>query len=363
MTAACSLSASSTIVLPAAPAGATINTAYLVWAASGNTTDTTATVNGTSVTGVAVQDFFDPTEGYYQTRADITSLVSAAGGSYTIADITSSTGAPWCTFATVMKSATIYVFYEDATLPVVQLNFYSGLEIVYGSEITVNVSHPPLAASAIGAIEVLLFEGDSGLSGSRNGFLERFRVNGTVVSSGDNQWNLSTAVAVDMDLMAVPSGALSAGTTSTQLRMSSGNDFILLSLFVLTSAIQSADIGITKDVDNATPDPGDTVTFTVTASNNGANTSTSVQVTDALPGGLTFVSASTTQGTYSSGTGIWDVGTLANGVTETLTIVATVDAGTVGNTIANTATKSGGSGFDIDTTSGSRGRCNTALLE
>lgn len=353
MTGPCSVAASSTINLPAAPAGATIDTAYLVWAASGNTADTTATLNGTPVSGVAVTDFFDPTEGYFQTRANITSLVTTAGGAFTIADITSATGAPWCTYSTVMKSATIYVFYEDPAEPVSQLNFYSGLEIVYGSQTTVNVSHGPLAPSATGEIEVLLYEGDVGLSGSRNGFRERFRVNGTVTSSGDNQWNSSTGIAIDMDPMAVPSGALTVGATTTQLRMSSGNDFVLLSSFILESQIQAADIAVNKSVDNPEPDPGDTVTYTVTATNNGVNTSTGVQVTDVVPAGLTFTSASTTQGTYASGTGIWDVGTLANGASGTLTITATVNAGTVGDTIVNTATKTGGSGFDVDATNNS----------
>jgi len=348
MTGACSVASSATINLPPAPAGATIDTAYLVWAASGNTADTTATVNGTPVSGVAVTDFFDPTEGYFQTRTNITSLVTTAGGTFTIADITSATGAPWCTYSTVMKSATIYVFYEDPTEPVSQLNFYSGLEIVYGSETTVTVSHGPLAPSATGTIEVLLYEGDAGLSGSRNGFRERFRVNGTVTSSGNNQWNSSTGIAIDMDTMAVPAGALTAGATSTQLRMSSGNDFVLLSSFILESQIQAADIAIGKSVDNPQPDPGDTVTYTVTATNNGVDTSTGVQVTDALPVGVTFASAAATQGTYNAGTGIWAVGTLASGATVTLTVVATVDAGTVGNTIVNTATKSGGSGLDVD---------------
>ncbi|VAV99000.1 internalin, putative, partial [hydrothermal vent metagenome] len=76
--------------------------------------------------------------------------------------------------------------------------------------------------------------------------------------------------------------------------------------------------------------------------------STGVQVTDALPVGVTFASAAATQGTYNAGTGIWTVGTLASSATVTLTVVATVDAGTVGNTIVNTATKSGGSGLDVD---------------
>src|SRR5262249_35967688 len=45
---------------------------------------------------------------------------------------------------------------------------------------------------------------------------------------------------------------------------------------------------------------------------------------DQLPAGLTFVSANTATGSYSSGTGVWTIGSLANGVTDTLTITAKV---------------------------------------
>ena len=43
-------------------------------------------------------------------------------------------------------------------------------------------------------------------------------------------------------------------------------------------------------------------------------------------------------GAYASGTGVWTIGTLNNGVTATLNITATVDVGTSGNTITNTIT-------------------------
>jgi LPXTG-site transpeptidase (sortase) family protein len=84
---------------------------------------------------------------------------------------------------------------------------------------------------------------------------------------------------------------------------------------------QSADIGVTKAVDNATPNLGTNVTFTITATNHGPSDATGVQVADLLPAGLTFVSASS--GSYTSGTGIWMIGALANGASATLSIVAT----------------------------------------
>ena len=71
------------------------------------------------------------------------------------------------------------------------------------------------------------------------------------------------------------------------------------------------------------PNVGDTITFTVTLSNNGPDSATNVQVTDLLPAGLTFVSATPSQGTYDPVTGVWAVGTVTT-APLTLTIEALV---------------------------------------
>src|SRR5262249_41342739 len=51
---------------------------------------------------------------------------------------------------------------------------------------------------------------------------------------------------------------------------------------------------------------------------------TGVQVTDVLPSGLTLVSATPSQGTYAPATGLWTVGSVANGAEGTLTFLARV---------------------------------------
>jgi LPXTG-site transpeptidase (sortase) family protein len=98
----------------------------------------------------------------------------------------------------------------------------------------------------------------------------------------------------------------------------------------------AADIATTKTVSNTVPNQNSNVTFTVTASNNGPSNASGVQVTDLLPAGLSYISSTPSQGAYNSGTGVWNIGALANGANATLSITATV-TGT--NPVTNTATK------------------------
>ena len=105
-----------------------------------------------------------------------------------------------------------------------------------------------------------------------------------------------------------------------------------------TPTSTTADISIAKTVNNANPVGGDTVNFTITATDKGPDTSTFVDAHDALPIGLTFVSATSSQGTYNMSTGDWNIGTLSANATATLQIAATVDPRLAGTTIVNTAT-------------------------
>ncbi|WP_166669262.1 Ig-like domain-containing protein, partial [Flavobacterium sp. S87F.05.LMB.W.Kidney.N] len=86
------------------------------------------------------------------------------------------------------------------------------------------------------------------------------------------------------------------------------------------------DLGITKTVDNATPCVGSNIEFTVKLSNLGGNNSTGVSVNDLLPTGYTFVSSTQTTGNYNATTGVWSIGDVNGGATETLKIIAKVNA-------------------------------------
>ena len=101
----------------------------------------------------------------------------------------------------------------------------------------------------------------------------------------------------------------------------------------LNFVVCNADLQITKIASNAKPSIGTNVTFTITALNNGPADATNVSVSDALPAGYSFVSATPTVGSWTSPT--WTIGNLANGASATLTVVATVNST---GSYANTAT-------------------------
>jgi uncharacterized repeat protein (TIGR01451 family) len=112
-----------------------------------------------------------------------------------------------------------------------------------------------------------------------------------------------------------------------------------------TETPQQADLVVIKTVSDATPNVGDTVTFTITLNNTGPDAATNVLVNDQFPVGLTFVSAVPSQGAYNPGTGDWAVGTVTPGVPVTLSLNATV-TGTATET--NTAAIRHADQFDPD---------------
>ena len=107
----------------------------------------------------------------------------------------------------------------------------------------------------------------------------------------------------------------------------------------------AADLRLAKTRTSGVVNVGQPVTFTLTLNNDGPNDATGVTVSDQLPTGLTFVSATASAGTYNDQTGVWTVGTVTNGGFATLTIVATLaTAGTKTNTAQVTASNE----FDPD---------------
>ena len=122
-------------------------------------------------------------------------------------------------------------------------------------------------------------------------------------------------------------------------------------LYLTSIAPTSADLSLTKTVNNLTPASGQNVTFSLQLTNaTYSGQSADATVTDLLPPGLTYVSHSG-NGTYNPVTGLWTVSAVAPGQTRTLSIVATVNA-SAGASVTNVAEITSSNRPDIDSTPG-----------
>lgn len=129
----------------------------------------------------------------------------------------------------------------------------------------------------------------------------------------------------------------SGGIVSTTATDSVGNTSEFSPCVAVTTAAASpVALTLTKQ-GPATAATNTNVTYTLTATNQGVTTATGATITDALPAGLTFVSATPSQGSCTGTTTITcTLGTLAPAASATVTLVATTPS--TAQTITNTAT-------------------------
>lgn len=174
---------------------------------------------------------------------------------------------------------------------------------------------------------------------------------GFVSANGGTDWscNNSAGVVTCNSTVSIPVGPASdiyititapneggnitnnAGVTGNEFDPVGGNDNTLP---VVTNVIASSDLSITK---TDSPDPitvGQNLTYIINVSNNGPSTATGVTVTDTLPGTVTYVSATPSQGSCTGSVTVnCTLGNMINGASATVTIVVTTtEAGTIYNT-------------------------------
>ncbi|WP_166922032.1 PKD domain-containing protein [Flavobacterium poyangense] len=152
------------------------------------------------------------------------------------------------------------------------------------------------------------------VGGLINGKSETLTISGTVNATGDYT-NIAEVTASDLP---DPDSTPNNGVTTE-------DDY---GSVIVTPTNLAADLSLTKTIvgGNTTPLVGSQISFEVIVTNSGPQDATGVQVSDSLPTGYTFTLAAPSAGTYDAGTGIWNVGGLPNGQSQTLVITATVNA-------------------------------------
>jgi len=149
-----------------------------------------------------------------------------------------------------------------------------------------------------------------------------------------NAGSLAPAATASITFVATVNTSGNYANTATMVANlpNNGNNSSMITLFPQKP---TADLQLTKEVNNVMPLVTGQVVFTLTAYNAGPQNATGVKVEDILPFGFTHVSNS---GGFAPGTSVWTIGNLNKGATQTLTITATVN--TSGN-YYNQATISG----------------------
>jgi uncharacterized repeat protein (TIGR01451 family) len=109
---------------------------------------------------------------------------------------------------------------------------------------------------------------------------------------------------------------------------------------VTTTVERESDIALSKTVDNARPDVGDTVTFIVTAHNNGPSDADNIQILDLMPSSFADIVITPSNGTYNNLTGIWTLN-LNSGETATLNLTGKISRIMAGKNATNNATLMG----------------------
>ncbi|MFC3196333.1 gliding motility-associated C-terminal domain-containing protein, partial [Parapedobacter deserti] len=158
-------------------------------------------------------------------------------------------------------------------------------------------------------------------SASHSGMLSGGALNWTVDVPRGQSVSVSFKVTVNAALTGVSGITNTATVTDPE---NPGNPQTPASPPVPVSGISN--LSVVKTADVSAPLIGAEVVFTIEVSNAGPHDASGVEVIERLPSGYTLVSHEASIGTYDPGSGVWQVGSLANGATALLEITVTVNA-------------------------------------
>jgi uncharacterized repeat protein (TIGR01451 family) len=303
------------------PAGSTVLFAGLYWAGKDGPSATRGSVRfqtpGTGYTTVTATTT-DVIEGDYQSFANVTSLVAAAGnGTYTVANVALVTAdndlwAGW----------TLVVAYQNPTGTLRNLSVFDGFQLADGNPAFIDISvsgfYTPPSGTVNTNVGLVTYDGDQGqsdgpaslgfgpttttLSNVFNGLNPVNDVfNSSVTFEGTHASgripSYTNTLGIDIDVFQ-PNTPLPNGSTSAVVRVNgTNNDVNYPGIITIATDVFEPEIvtNFTKAAadDNGAPfRPGDTVTYTVNVANTGNDDAEIVVVTDPLPANVTFVPGS-----------------------------------------------------------------------
>jgi trimeric autotransporter adhesin len=309
----CAVGSTSTRALTGVPVGASIVAAYLYWGGSGTTADSSVTLNGSPITATrtfqAVYNNAGTNLPFFGGFADVTTRVSG-NATFTFGELTVNTGTPHCGVAAVQAGWGLIAIYGSPSERLRAINVFDGLQYFRGSSLTLTPNGFRVPATNIdGRVAVITWEGDPANSNSLNGFSEALRFNGTLLNDGIvppgsdpsfqqydgtvNSAGVANSYGVDVDTYDV-SALLSPGQTSASTQYSAGGDLVLLAAQIVSATSEPiVDLALSK-THSGNFTVGTNAAYTLVASSEPGSQQTDfpIVVTDTLPAGLSYVSAS-----------------------------------------------------------------------
>jgi uncharacterized repeat protein (TIGR01451 family) len=350
----CSLVKNGTVIyaaLSGIPKGATIKSAQLYWAGSGNTGDYKVTFDGTDVTAPVKSDttanrrytakaYANNTYyNYFSGAADVTTIVSKKGnGTYSFSGLTVDNGSPWCDVQGVVGGFALVVVYSHPDEPFRMLNLYEGFQDFQNTSLKIDLGDfkvpDPLPANVTGRIGHITWEGDQTLSQGGEQLLFNdtemvstypppyqnywFNPPGNQFNSASNVTGDASSYGIDFDIYTLTSPTIKPGQRTATTTYRSGQDLVILSAEIVAMPyVANADLALamTRSGDLTV---GAQSSYTLTVTNGGVDDEMGpVTVVDTLPAGLKLDSA--------GGTG-W---TCTNVKTSTKTVVTCTQDGPV----------------------------------
>jgi MSHA biogenesis protein MshQ len=298
------------VALAGIPASATVLSAQLYWAASGDTPDYTVGFESGNVTSTRARSYTSSSVGngydYFSGAADVTAqVVARRNGNYQFYGLAADNGSPFCGSQAVVSGFSLLVVYSDASQPYRTLNLYEGFQYFRNTSYTTTMTGfriPALTTGVTGRVGHITWEGDANNTGSEDITFNGTRMTDSLNPAG-NQFNSQSningntaSLAIDFDAYDVGSTVIQAGQTSATTVYGSGNDMVLLSAQIVavptTPAVDLA-LAITRNGAFLAGSPG---TYILSVFNAGPNTEVGpITLTATLPAGVSYVSGDGTR--------------------------------------------------------------------
>jgi len=241
----------------------TIVSAYLYWAGSG-TGDFNVKLNGIEIDSqrnfLAIQNLNG--NPFFSAFADVTTMLQAsANGLYSFSDLDVTpffNPDTYCNNGTNFAGWAIVIVYANSTLPLNQINVYDGLEALSSpnpgietDQLIINLSNLYVLDDTGAKLGFVAWEGDENIANQ-----ESLMINGSILSdalnppnnafNGTNNISGSTDLYnMDLDIYDIQP-YISAGNTAAEIRMTTAQDFVLITTIVtkLNNQLPDATIAI-----------------------------------------------------------------------------------------------------------------------